>query len=323
MATEDPPQIELFRLTGPQLDAVATLLRLDTSFLPGPEAAPASRAAGVLDLLRAEKRGADLGPALETLKQRSANTATTHTTTTEQSPLASRLPSSTGAAMGGQPEVIRLEPSGNDNWVRFVEDKYKANSAFSVTAQCHVLIGPEAVTLLALSGRYYARGCGSLHNEPFLRINGDPVEFADQTTLKRPHRFDHEATAVLEYHRSCRPPLMVMCANDCDFGDLEIRIRCRVGRSLQDEFFVFEFCPGGRLQPVRRVRDVPQVNDARLAELHQQGCLTDDQYTALVSYPAEDRYFAAMSDKKSCHCLGLAEPHRDLLRAIVRGGLPR
>jgi nucleoside phosphorylase len=225
---------------------------------------------------------------------------------------------SQSALAAGISQVLSLEPSGSDNWVRFIGDKYKRNSEFSVTAQFHLLIGPVPVSLLGLEGRYFAQGCSSLAREPSLRIDGESIDFApDWDNLRRPRHFGPGETGLVEYARPFWPPLTVMCAVDCDFGDLEIRVRYRAGNELSTAAFVFELRPGGRMLAVSRVRDVPQVSDACLKDLHARARLTKDQFDALMGYPPEHRYRAAHSDNTSREYLEVLDVHRNLLRTIV------
>jgi Restriction endonuclease len=219
----------------------------------------------------------------------------------------------------GMQNVLRLEPSGEKNWVHLPADKYEPNSRFSVSVHFHLFSSERDVFILDFAGFHYARGLKSGPKAPALKINGHEIGIAGSNymTLVAPYCLVARSAAFVEYDRSFRTPLMNMCAADCDYGDFEVELRYQADGEVRELSRSFELMQNGQLRDVARPRDVPELNDDELHKYLEEGKLTKAQYDALMKSSSADRYIVAYSDNRSPNYRGIRDDLRQVLRALV------
>jgi hypothetical protein len=136
--------------------------------------------------------------------------------------------------------VLRLYASGSDNWVYLPGDKYKPDSVYSVSVQFHLVSDIQAF-ILEFAGYHYAKGCICLPKAPDLKISGTSVEFVgDWRTFVSPYRLEPRSAVLIQYHRFFRPPLKVMSAVDCDYGNFKVKLRYQSEDEIVERSWVFE-----------------------------------------------------------------------------------
>lgn len=222
------------------------------------------------------------------------------------------------AAAAGEHHPLRLEAHGNENYIHMPADKYEQNSAYTVATRFHLFTGDSPAILLSFSGHHHARGCVCLNDAPQLRINNAAVKISsDNATLASPYALPAQSAAFVGYTRRVWPPLTVMSAADCDYGDIEVCVRYRIGASTEKLVKWFELQPGGEMKPIAGGRDVPYLSDQHMAQLRNEGRLSSEDYDRLVGYSGDTRYRVAFSDNLSPNYLEVPDWQRELLRKLV------
>jgi hypothetical protein len=197
-------------------------------------------------------------------------------------------------------------------------NKHKRNSDYTVATRFHLFTGDSPVILLDFFGFHNVSGCICLNRAPQFRINHSEVEISsDYKSLVPPVTVPAHSAVLVDYARRVAPPLTVMPAADCDYGDFEVRVRYRIGASTAELSSWFELLPSGGMKPIAHRRDVRVLNDGHLKQLRDEGRLSPDNYESLMGFDGETRYRVAFSDNLTRNYLEVPDWLRDVLRALV------
>jgi hypothetical protein len=200
-----------------------------------------------------------------------------------------------------EPVTAHLAIEAKDGTVWFGEEKYRDSGRFTVECNFYVLVGIEPVTLLSITGLYYAYGCPSLslpreeliidHTEVSLALDG---ELRPQCELPANRR------STIRYSCSFRPPLRCTQPVDCDNGDIMISIAWRTASQLKTHVtdVIFRFTDTGirQMEKADSLRQPPRVTDAELQAWYTEGKLTEQALEDLRKIDPWKRYMDAFND---------------------------
>jgi hypothetical protein len=184
------------------------------------------------------------------------------------------------------------------NVIRNVTDNDEPNGAFTIFAALQLLPGTQPIDLLQFEALYYAFGCLCLHGQPMLKIGDEGIAILpDDKSLKQPIRLP-PAGISLRYQRHLRPPLQRDTPAECDYGDLRIIVSYREASkpSVVTEERLFQYRPGGALEPIASVRPVPRLTDEELRTCLEAGRIDSAAFDRLMKIPPSRRYSGARSD---------------------------
>jgi hypothetical protein len=251
--------------------------------------------------------------------------------------LALRIATSVGRYLAqpsslAEPDPTHLAIEAMDGTVWFGEEKYRNNGRFTVECNFYVLVGIEPVTLLSITGLYYAYGCASLSLPPqlisaqtpseMLRIDHTEVSLTLDGELRPQYELPANRRSTINYFCSFRPPLERTQPADCDNGDLSVSISWRTASQLKTHVtdVIFRFTDTGirQMEKADSLRQPPRVTDAELQAWYTEGKLTAQALEDLRRIEPWKRYMVAFSDNTtSWRGSGTGYLYASLLRELV------
>ena len=200
-----------------------------------------------------------------------------------------------------EPVTAHWAIEAKDGTIWLGKEKFRDSGRFTVECNFYILVGIEPVTLLSITGLYYAYGCPSAPMpREMLKIDDTEVSLAPNGELRPQCELPANSRSTISYFCSFRPPLRCTQPVDCDNGDIMVSISWRTASQLKthETNVIFRFTDTGirQMEKSDSLRQPPRVTDADLQAWYMEGKLTEQELEDLCKIAPWKRYMDAFND---------------------------